>query len=121
MHGNAHKLVFNTAHCGSILPQALVDRHTRETLDVFLRENAHLKALYKLYAALGEPAEGDTSFSMSLRQMWSCADECQIFSLAHTRTDMDEALLAAWRKTHAPPPLHLRDVDDPHEGGRRGE
>ena len=98
-----------------------VRKEIRDVLHVFLRANARLKEVYKYYAALGldEAGAGDNAFSLSLSQARAFVEDCSLPSREHTLATMDEELLASWKKTHVPAPLHIADVNDPHEDGRR--
>ena len=98
-----------------------VRKEIRDVLHVFLRANARLKEIYKYYAALGldDAGAGDNAFSLSLSQARRFIEDCGLPSREHTLATMDEELLASWKKTHVPAPLHIADVNDPHEDGRR--
>jgi hypothetical protein len=96
-------------------------KEIRDVLHVFLRNNVDLKKIYRHYSMLGltDVSEGDNGFHLSLSQLWQLFKDCELSSPSHTLATVNEELLAAWRKSHMPPPLHIVDVDDPHAGSRR--
>ena len=98
-----------------------VRKEIRDVLHVFLRANARLKEVYKHYAGLGlnTADQGDNTFSLSLKQARTFIEDCALPCREHTVSKLDEELLASWKKTHVPAPLHIADVNDPHEDGRR--
>lgn len=103
------------------IAEVMLMKEVRTVLHIFLRSSVELKRIYKYYSNFGpSPVQtSDDAFHLSLAQLWRFVKDCDLTSKEYSLAALNEDVLDSWKKSHMPPPLHIKDVDDPHEAGRR--